>query len=438
MVKKSKIITFFIIFAVLVGIVGSTTTGIVKKIKLGLDLQGGFEVLYDVKPAKEGQTIDKDTLKSAVRALDRRVNALGVSEPNITIEGKNRIRVQLAGVKDENKARKLLSTKAQLTFRDVNDKVLLDGSDLKGGAAKVTYDQNAPTKPIVQLTLNDGNKFGKVTKQVLGMGPGKNQLVIWLDYAKGDSYAKEAKKEQQGKKPKYISAPAVNQELDQKTVVIEGRFSQEEANNLRDILNAGALPVKLDEVYSNSVGAKFGKQALDETVTAGIIGIIIVYLFMIFYYRFPGLIAIVTLSFYIYLNLLIFYWMGAVLTLPGIAAFILGVGMAVDANIITAERIKEEIRSGKSIMSAYKAGTKRSFAPIFDANLTSIITASVLFAYGTSSVKGFALVLIVSVITSFFTNVYVSRILLGLWVNSKFLNKKPRYFGVKESDIHEL
>lgn len=434
MVKKSKIVTFFIILAVLVGLIGMTTKEIVNNIKLGLDLQGGFEVLYDVKPAKEGQKITNDTLKSAVEALDRRVNVLGVSEPNITIEGKNRIRVQLAGIKDQNNARKLLSTQAQLTFRDVNDKVLLDGSDLKGGGSKVTFDQNNPNQPIVQLTLKDPNKFAKVTRKVMNMGPGQNQLVIWLDYAKGDSYRKEATK----KKPKFISAPSVTKELDQKTVVITGQFTQEEANNLSSILNAGALPVKLDENYSNSVGAKFGKQALDETVKAGIIGIALVFLFMAFYYRFPGLIAIVTLSFYIYLNLLIFDWMDAVLTLPGIAAFILGVGMAVDANIITAERIKEEIRSGKSIASAYKAGSKRSFAPIFDANLTSIITASVLFAYGTSSVKGFALVLIVSVVTSFFTNVYVSRILLGLWVNSKFLNKKPGYFGVKESDIHEL
>lgn len=432
MVKKSKILTFFIIFAVIVGLIGMTTKGIVKNIKLGLDLQGGFEVLYDVKPAKEGQKITDDVLKSAVQALDRRVNVLGVSEPNITIEGKNRIRVQLAGIKDQNKARKLLSTQAQLTFRDVNDKVLLDGSDLKGGGSKVTFNQQ--NQPIVQLTLKDPNKFGKVTKKVMNMGPGQNQLVIWLDYQKGDSYKEEATK----KNPKFISAPSVNSELDQKTVVIEGRFTQEEAKNLSEILNAGALPVKLHENYSNSVGAKFGKQALNETVTAGIIGIALVFLFMAFYYRFPGLIAIVTLSFYIYLNLLIFDWMDAVLTLPGIAAFILGVGMAVDANIITAERIKEEIRSGKSIASAFKAGSKRSFAPIFDANLTSIITASVLFAYGTSSVKGFALVLIVSVVTSFFTNVYVSRILLGLWVNSKFLNKKPGYFGVKESDIHEL
>ncbi|SFD62792.1 SecD/SecF fusion protein [Bacillus sp. OV194] len=434
MVKKSKILTFFIILAVIVGLIGMTTKGIVNNIKLGLDLQGGFEVLYDVKPAKEGQKITNDVLKSAVEALDRRVNVLGVSEPNITIEGKNRIRVQLAGIKDQNKARKLLSTQAQLTFRDVNDKVLLDGSDLKGGGSKVTFDQNNPNQPIVQLTLKDPNKFAKVTRKVMNMGPGQNQLVIWLDYKKGDSYKEEATK----KKPKFISAPSVTKELDQKTVVITGHFSQEEANNLSSILNAGALPVKLDENYSNSVGAKFGKQALDETVTAGIIGIALVFLFMAFYYRFPGLIAIVTLSFYIYLNLLIFDWMDAVLTLPGIAAFILGVGMAVDANIITTERIKEEIRSGKSIASAYKSGSKRSFAPIFDANLTSIITAAVLFAYGTSSVKGFALVLIVSVVTSFFTNVYVSRILLGLWVNSKFLNKKPGYFGVKESDIHEL
>lgn len=186
------------------------------------------------------------------------------------------------------------------------------------------------------------------------------------------------------------------------------------------------------------MGAKFGEQAPHDTIYAGFIGVAIIFLFMLLYYRIPGLVAVITLSIYIYLILLIFDWMNGVLTLPGIAALILGVGMAVDANIITYERIKEELRSGKSVMSAFKAGNRRSFTTIFDANITTILAAGVLFAYGTSSVKGFALVLIISVLASFITAVYGSRVFLGLLVKSRWLDKKPGYFGVKESEISEL
>ena len=194
----------------------------------------------------------------------------------------------------------------------------------------------------------------------------------------------------------------------------------------------------MEEIYSTSVGAKFGEQALEKTVFAGAIGIFLVLLFMLIFYRFPGLIAAITLSIFVYLNILVFDWMNAVLTLPGIAALILGVGMAVDANIITYERIKEEIKSGKSILSAYRSGSKNSFLTIFDANITTLLAGVVLFIFGTSAVKGFATMLIVSILLSFITAVYGSRLLLGLWVNSKFLNKKPSWFGVKQSDIRNL
>lgn len=437
MVKRSKIVIFFVVLLMFAALIGLTTEKIVKETKLGLDLQGGFEVLYEVEPVKKGQKITEETLKSTVEALNSRINVLGVSEPDIQIEGNNRIRVQLAGVSDQNKARELLSTQAELTFRDVNDKVLLDGSDLKGNAAKQSFAQQT-NNPIVTLELKDADKFKQVTEQIVNMPPGENVLVIWLDFEKGDSFKKEQQKELAGKEPKYISAPAVNQVLSQSDVMIEGSFSVEEAQSLASILNAGALPVKLDEVYSTSVGAKFGEKALNETVFAGFIGIAAIFLFMLIFYRIPGIIAVLTLSIYIWLILAIFYLMNGVLTLPGIAALILGVGMAVDANIITYERIKEELRSGKSVLSAFKAGNRRSFTTIFDANITTILAAAVLFAYGTSSVKGFALVLIISVLASFITAVFGTRLFLGLWVQSRVMDKKPGLFGVKESDIREL
>jgi SecD/SecF fusion protein len=431
MVKRSRIIAFLLIIVLAGSLMGTTTQNILKGLKLGLDLQGGFEVLYEVHPAKKGQKIDKDAMTSTAQALDKRINVLGVSEPSIQIEGNNRIRVQLAGVTDQNQARKILSTEANLTFRDANDKLMMDGTDLVQGGAKQTFDENG--KPSVSLKLKSASKFSKVTQQILNEAP-NNFLVIWLDYKKGDSFKNEVTK----KNPKYLSAPTVKEVFNQDSVSIVGSFTSKEAQDLASLLNAGALPVQLKEVYSTSVGAKFGQQALKDTVIAGVIGVVIIYLFMLFYYRFPGFIAVVSLSIYIYLILLLFHWMNAVLTLPGIAALILGIGMAVDANIITYERIKEEIKVGKSIKSAFQAGEKNAFTAILDSNLNTILTATVLFIYGTSSVKGFATMLILSVVLSFLTAVYGSRLLLGLWVNSRYLNKKHGWFGVKQAEIHKL
>lgn len=432
MVKRSRIIAFLLVIILLGSTMGVTTTGILKDIKLGLDLQGGFEVLYEVTPAKKGQKIDKETLSSTAEALDRRINVLGVSEPSIQIEGENRIRVQLAGVTDQNEAREILSTQANLTFRDANDRVMMDGADLAENGASQTFDENGA--PSVSLKLKSAEKFKNVTEEIVKMAP-NNYLVIWLDFEEGkDSFKTEITKED----PKFLSAPTVREIFNQNTVSIVGSFTAEEAQELASLLNAGALPVKLTEVYSTSVGAKFGEQALNETILAGIIGIAIIYLFMLVYYRFPGFIATITLSIYIYLVLLVFDWMNGVLTLPGIAALILGVGMAVDANIITYERIREEIKVGKSIKSAFQAGSKGSFTSILDSNLTTILTAAVLFYFGTSSIKGFATMLLVSIMLSFITAVFGSRLLLGLWVNSGFLNKKASWFGVKKSAIKDI
>ncbi|APT50375.1 MULTISPECIES: protein translocase subunit SecDF [Bacillus] len=429
--KKGRILAFFLVVLLIGTGVGLLTKPVAKDMTLGLDLQGGFEVLYDVHPVKKEDKITNSVLVSTVEALNRRANVLGVSEPNISIEGNNRIRVQLAGVKDQNRAREILSTEAQLSFRDTNDKELLNGADLVENSAKQTFSQT--NEPIVTVKLKDAKKFGDVTRKVAAMAP-NNQLVIWLDYHKGDSFKKEVSKSNH----KYVSAPNVNQEINSSDVQIEGKFTVQEAKDLASILNAGALPVKLTEKYSTSVSAQFGEQALNETVFAGIVGIALIFLFMLFYYRIPGLIAVITLSTYIYITLQVFDWMGAVLTLPGIAALILGVGMAVDANIITYERIKEELKLGKSVRSAFRSGNRRSFATIFDANLTSIIAGGVLFFFGTSSVKGFATMLILSILTSFITAVFLSRFLLGLLVESRALDRKKGWFGVRQKDIIDI
>ncbi|MCI0763553.1 protein translocase subunit SecDF [Bacillus sp. TL12] len=435
MVKRStRIVAFFLIVLLIGGIIGATGKNITKGISLGLDLRGGFEILYEVKPAKKGDKIDREALVSTVGALENRVNVLGVSEPNIQIEGKDRIRVQLAGVKDQQKAREILSTQAKLTFRDVDDNLLMDGTDLKGGGAKQTFDDQG--RPSVGLTLKSADKFREVTEKVSKMPPPTNLMVIWLDFEEGkDSYKAEAAKPN----PKFLSAATVNQVFNQKEVsIVGGNFTVESAKQLSDLLNAGALPVDLKEMYSTSVGAKFGEQALQQTIFASIIGVAIIFLFMLVFYRLPGLVAVIMLGLYIFVTLLVFNWMHAVLTLPGIAALVLGVGIAVDANIITYERLKEELRIGKSMMSAYRAGNHRSLATILDANITTIAAAGVLFVYGTSSVKGFATSLIVSILVGFITNVFGTRFLLGLLVKSRYFDKKLSYFGVKEKEIIPL
>ena len=430
MKTRGRIIAFLLLIVVFAASISTTAQGVVNNIKLGLDLQGGFEVLYQVKTLDDKKPTE-DILADTSTALLNRINVLGVSEPSIQVEGEDRIRVQLAGVEDQESARKLLSTEANLSFRDVDDNLKLDGSDLKESGAKATFDDQG--RPIVTLALKDPSKFADVTQEISQRPYGSNLLVIWLDFEEGvDSFKAESAKE----KPKFVSSPTVKQRINSTGVEISGAFTVDETKDLAGILNAGALPVKLEEIYSTSVGAQFGEQALEQTVFAGIIGILLVLVFMILYYRLPGFVAMVTLSVYVYLILVVFGLINGVLTLPGIAAIVLGVGMAVDANIITYERIKEELRVGKSIKAAFKTGASNSFSAILDANITSLIAAAVLFYFGTSSVKGFALLLIISILASFITAVWGSRLLLGLLVYSGLFDGKPWLFGVKKSTIH--
>ncbi|MGE6515434.1 protein translocase subunit SecDF [Lysinibacillus sphaericus] len=429
---RSRIVAFVLLLVLFISTMSTTVEGVLKDIKLGLDLQGGFEVLYEVQELKEGQKITPEVVSATAKALGTRINKMGVSEPSIQVEGENRIRVQLAGVEDQESARKLLSTSANLTFRDVDDNLLLDGDDLKGNGASDSFDQQ--NRPIVSLTLKDAKKFADITSEIAAKPAGQNLLVVWLDFEEGvDSYKAESQKAN----PRYESAAAVSQTLNTTDVMISGNFTVEETKNLAGILNAGALPVKLQETYSTSVGAQFGDQALKSTVFAGIVGVVIIFLFMLFYYRLPGFISIITLCIFTFLVLVVFDWINAVLTLPGIAAIVLGIGMAVDANILAAERIREELRVGHSVKQAFQIGSKQSLSAIIDAQLTTLLAAAVLFQFGTSSVKGFATTLIISILLSFLTAVWGSRVLLGLLVNSGYVNN-PALFGIAKSKQHSL
>ncbi|WP_193062286.1 protein translocase subunit SecDF [Oceanobacillus oncorhynchi] len=432
MKKRGRIVAFFLVIAILAGVIGTTFSNLASNVNLGLDLQGGFEVLYEVEPVEDGQEISSSLLEGTVQTLNDRVNRLGISEAVIDIEGDDRIRVQLAGVDNQAEARELLSTSAQLSFRDVDDEEYLDGSDIVEGSASQDYNPNT-NAPIVTLQLQDASKFGEVTEEISQMTD--NRLVIWMDYQEGeDSFSEEVTKED----PKFVSAPAVSEPIHSRDVMIEGDFTVESAQQMADIINSGSLDVHMNEIFSTSVGAQFGEQALNETVIAGLIGIALIVLYLCVVYRFSGIIASINLAVYVFLVVLIFELLNGVLTLPGIAALILGVGMAVDANVITFERIKEELRAGKSVKAAFQSGNKSSFVTILDANITTLIAAAVLFIFGTSSVKGFATMLIISILVSFITAVFGTRGLLALWVQSGFLKKRKTWLGVNKNQIKDI
>lgn len=435
MKKVSRLITFILLVVLLFAGMSATYKSVIKNVNLGLDLQGGFEVLYQVNPLGDGEKIDNTAVQSTAKTLERRVNVLGVSEPKIQVEDQNRIRVQLAGVQDQNQARKILSSQANLTIRDADDKVLLTGKDLVQGSAKQEFKQNT-NQPAVTFKLKDSDKFKKVTEEISKKQ--ENVMVVWLDFEKGDSYEKEKTKED----PKFISAASVNQPINSTNVEISGGFQGEkgisEAKQIADLLNSGSLPVELKEIYSTSVGAQFGQDALDKTINASMIGISIIFLFMLLFYRLPGIVAVITLTTYIYLTMVAFNFISGVLTLPGLAALVLGVGMAVDANIIMYERIKDEIRIGRTLKQAYKKANKSSFITILDANLTTVLAAAVLFFFGESSVKGFATMLLLAILMSFVTAVFLTRVLLSLVVHSNVFKKKLWWFGVKQSQIHDI
>ncbi|UAS74891.1 protein translocase subunit SecDF [Staphylococcus pseudintermedius] len=435
MKKVSRLITFILLVVLLFAGMSATYKSVIKNVNLGLDLQGGFEVLYQVNPLGDGEKIDNTAVQSTAKTLERRVNVLGVSEPKIQVEDQNRIRVQSAGVQDQNQARKILSSQANLTIRDADDKVLLTGKDLVQGSAKQEFKQNT-NQPAVTFKLKDSDKFKKVTEEISKKQ--ENVMVVWLDFEKGDSYEKEKTKED----PKFISAASVNQPINSTNVEISGGFQGEkgisEAKQIADLLNSGSLPVELKEIYSTSVGAQFGQDALDKTINASMIGIGIIFLFMLLFYRLPGIVAVITLTTYIYLTMVAFNFISGVLTLPGLAALVLGVGMAVDANIIMYERIKDEIRIGRTLKQAYKKANKSSFITILDANLTTVLAAAVLFFFGESSVKGFATMLLLAILMSFVTAVFLTRVLLSLVVHSNVFKKKLWWFGVKQSQIHDI
>lgn len=429
MKKNSRLIIFGLTVLVLLATVIGFYPNIQNGMTLGLDLQGGFEIVYEVSPLKEGA--DLPEMGAITQSISKRIDVLGVNEPEISIEGDNRIRIQLAGVKDQAEAREIISTTANLTFRDVNDKLLADAEILTEGGASLAYENGFV---VVSLKINDTDKFFELTKTVSEMVSGNNIIVTWLDFEEGvDSYKVEVGKDS----PKYISAASVNQGING-DAIIKGSFTDEEARQLANLINSGSLPVKMTEIYSNVVSAEFGINAFSVTVFAGLLGILGVAIFMIFVYRLPGIVSALMLLLYVFVTMFIYNSMGGVFTLPGIAALVLGVGMTVDANVITFERIKDELLLGRSLKTAYEEGHHLAWRTIFDSQFTTFIAAFLMYMYGTGAVKGFATMLMVTIFSTLMINVFFVKFLLGLLIKSgKFDDKKP-YFGVKDEHVPDL
>ena len=404
---------------------------LLDNINYGLDLQGGFEVLYEVSPIDTEDKINSDMLYNTYKSLLKRIDILGVSEPEITIEGEDRIRVKLAGITNKEEAREVLSATASLTFRDTTNHLLMT-SEVLGGNAKVTSDEYG--KPAVSLSIKDKDTFYDVTSKVSKMD--NNMIVIWLDFEEGiDSYSKEKNTCGSLSNSHCLSAASVSKGFSS-DVIIQGNFTEEEAKSLVELINSGALPTKLEEISSRTVEASFGASSLNKTLTAGLIGICIVIFIMVSVYRFSGLIASVGLLLYTTLTFLIFYLIEGVLTLPGIAAMLLGIGMAVDANVIAFERVKDQLKIGKPLDEAFKIGNSESLTSIIDANITTMIVAIILFIFGESSVKGFATMLIINIIITILVMVFLVKLLLKLFVKTETFNNKLNLFiGVSKKKI---
>ena len=420
--KKKQMIGKLLWIFIITALVSAFFKPLFQDLKFGLDLQGGFEILYQVSPI-DGSKMTKEKLNATYKSMLKRIDSLGVSEPEIVLEGNDKIRVKLAGVTNQEDARAKLSTVANLTFRDSNNKLLMTSDVLKAGGAKVGQDQSG--KPAVALSIRDKDTFYKVTNKVKDMSD--NVIVIWLDYDDSkDSYSSEASS--CGTSDSHcLSAARVSQAF-ASDVIIQGDFTEEEVENLVDLINSGSLPTKLTELSSKTVGASFGDATLQKTLMAGIIGIALIIFLLLVLYHFCGILSAISIILYTFFVFATFWLVGGVLTLPGIAALILGIGMAIDANVLLYERVKEELKKGKSLPLAFKMGSKSSFKTIVDSNLTTLLVAIIMFIFGESSVKGFATMLIINIAVTMVTMVAITRTLMKNFINTGYFDDKISFF----------
>ena len=394
-----------------------------KKIRLGLDLQGGVRVLLQLEPSREVPQITPQIQSEVQQVIDARINGLGVAEPQITTVGSDRILVELPNVKNPDEAVRSLKDIAKLDFKivpnAVNDRAARDkkyandpngaykdsgpivysGNELKSAAS--APDQGGGWR--IDFETKDPAKFGRVTQANIG-----KLLGIFLD-------------------KKFVSAATIQSVITDQGQ-ITGQFTEDETIRIANDLNAGALPVPVKIIENDTVGPTLGKIDLQSSLYASIAGLGLVLIFMFVVYRLPGILADVALVVYVLMLLGLLAGVHAVLTLPGIAGFVLSIGMAVDANVLIFERLKEEIWAGKSLRSAVQIGFKRAFTAVFDSHFTTVVGAGVLFMLGTGTVKGFAYTLFWGTLFSLFTATFVTRYFMDLVVNNN-VTENPKVYG---------
>lgn len=374
-------------------------------INLGLDLRGGVHAVLEGQDTSETK-VTREVMQRVQAVIERRIDALGVSEPVLQLQGNRRLIVELPGVKDPKDALETIGRTARLEIQDPLGKTALTGADL--GDAQLTQDEFGRPGVSVTFTKDGARKFAQLTRTYQGM-----QIPHVLD-------------------DEVLVNPVVQEPILNGQGVITGRFTIEEAKNLAVLLKSGALPVPIEVLEVRNVGPTLGREAIDQSVRAGLLGLALTLLFILAVYRRPGALAALALGVYILLVLGILVAMRATLTLPGIAGFILSVGMAVDANVIIFERVKDELRHGKRLRAATEAGWDRAFQAILDSNVTTLLSALILFYFGTGPIRGFAVTLTVGIVASMFTAIVVTRVLLRAVVDRN-PGLTSRYFGVREA-----
>ena len=401
MVKRGRLTTLIVIIAVIFGLIVSSGGYLASKIPLGLDLKGGFNILYQI--GNPNQHVTANDVSATVATLTNRVNALGVSSPLIQVVDGTRVNVALAGSFNQTSARQFLSKPANLEFKSTSGKVLATGADLVSNAH---YTPNPTTQaPLVAIQFKNPALFRAISQKYLG-----KPLAIWFD-------------------GKDLEAPTIKNVFTNGQATISGFASIKAAQQLASLLNAGALPLPLHVLSSMSVGPTLGQAALHATLIAALVAVVAIFAFMLLIYRLPGLIAIFSLCAYGYVIIAVFAGFPVTLTLTGLAALVLGIGMAVDANIITYERIKDELRRGRSLQSAVITGQRKALRTILDSNTTTLIAGIVMYIYGSGDVRGFAVALIASIIISLLTAVFLSRGMLMLLTRSNLV-RNVWWFGL--------
>ncbi len=450
--QRSVLALIFVLIIAAITVIATIPT------RLGLDLQGGSQLTIQVKTTAAIPKIDPGMLEAVRRIVENRVNGLGVSEALVQTVGEDQILVQLPGVNDPQQAERVLGGTAKLEFREqlptteaqlsierqlqqellakqaelkitpneeafkANQAALkrsneaiaklyksseLGGENLKDAQAQPTGNE---WNVALRFDTKGGELFGELTKNLAGTG---RTLGVFLD-------------------EKMISSPVVGVEFAQTGItggnaVIQGRFTTQEANDLAVQLRGGALPVPVEIIENRTVGASLGRDSIQSSITAGIGGLVLVLIFMVAYYRLPGVIADIALLIYALLTWASFVLLGVTLTLPGIAGFVLSIGMAVDANVLIFERTREELRAGKTLYRSVESGFYRAFSSILDGNVTTLIACAALFYLGAGLVKGFAVTLALGVAVSMFTAITCSRTLMLVVLGFPAL-RKPQWF----------